>query len=81
MDLVFSARFDQSLRAAPEAVQRAFWKQAGFLLAGLDHPSLRAKKYQGATDVWQARVNRSWRFYCKIAGGAYCLVDIVMHPK
>ncbi len=81
MDLVFSARFDRSLRAAPEEVQRAFWKQAGYLLASLDHPSLRAKKYQGVTGVWQARVNRAWRFYFTIGGGAYCLVDIVMHPK
>ncbi|MGO9227677.1 MAG: hypothetical protein ACLQKA_00505 [Bryobacteraceae bacterium] len=81
MDLVFSARFDQSLRAAPEAVQRAFWKQAGFLLASLHHPSLRAKKYHAAADVWQARVNRNWRFYFKIIGSAYCLIDITMHPK
>jgi len=81
MDLVFSARFDRSLRAAPEEVQRAFWKQAEYLVASLNHPSLRAKKYQGAADVWQARVNRSWRFYFTIAGGGYCLLDITTHPK
>ncbi len=63
MDLVFSARFDQSLQAAPEEVQRAFWKQAAFLLTSLNHPSLRAKKYNSPAGVWQARVNRSWRFY------------------
>lgn len=81
MDLVFSARFDQSLRAAPQEVQRSFWKQAEFLVASLNHPSLRAKKYHGATDVWQARVNRSWRFYFKTVGDRYCLLDITMHPK
>ena len=81
MDLFLSARFDQILRAAPQEVQHAFWKQAEFLVSSLNHPSLRAKKYQGATDVWQARVNRSWRFYFKIIGGAYYLVDITMHPK
>ncbi|MGO9010021.1 MAG: hypothetical protein ACLQPN_07950 [Bryobacteraceae bacterium] len=81
MDLVFSARFDRGLRAAPEEVQRAFWKQAAFLLTSLNHPSLRAKKYNSPAGVWQARVNRSWRFYFKIIGAAYYLVDITTHPK
>jgi mRNA interferase RelE/StbE len=81
MDLVFSDRFDRSLRAAPQNVQLAFWKQAEFLVSSLNHPSLRAKKYQGATDIWQARVNRSWRFYFRIIGGTYHLLEITAHPK
>jgi plasmid maintenance system killer protein len=81
MELVFSERFDRSLRLAPPPVQRAFWKQAGFLLANLHHPSLRAKKYEGADDLWQARVNRDWRFYFRIIGNRYFLVDITAHPK
>jgi mRNA interferase RelE/StbE len=47
----------------------------------LHHPSLRAKKYEGAEDIWQARVNRDWRFYFRIAGNKYYLVDITAHPK
>jgi len=58
-----------------------FWKQAGFLLSSLHHPSLRAKKYEGADDVWQARVNRDWPFYFKIIDDKYYLVDITAHPK
>jgi len=42
---------------------------------------LRAKKYEGAEDVWQARVNRDWRFYFRIIGNKYHLVDITAHPK
>jgi len=81
MDLVFTERFDRSLRQAPPAVQRAFWKQARFLLSALTHPSLRSKKYEGAGDLWQARVTRDWRFYFKIIGDKYYLVDITAHPK
>jgi plasmid maintenance system killer protein len=81
MDLVLTERFDRSLRQAPAPVQRAFWKQAGFLLSNLNHPSLRAKKYEGTDDVWQARVNRDWRFYFRIIGSKYHLVDITPHPK
>jgi hypothetical protein len=39
------------------------------------------EKYEGADDLWQARVNRDWRFYFRIIGDKYCLVDITSHPK
>ena len=81
MQLVFTARFDRSLREASYAVQRAFWKQAQFLLRDLQHPSLRAKKYNEKNAVWQARVNREWRFYFKIIRDEYHLIDITRHPK
>jgi hypothetical protein len=42
---------------------------------------LRAKKYEGAEDVWQARVNLDWRFYFRIIGDKYHLLDITAHPK
>jgi plasmid maintenance system killer protein len=45
-------------------------------------PSVAAgKKYEGADNVWQGRVNRDWRFYFKIIGSKYHLVDITPHPK
>jgi hypothetical protein len=44
-----------------------------------DHPSLRAKKYD--TERWQARVTRDWRFYFRIEGDSYILLDIMRHPK
>jgi mRNA interferase RelE/StbE len=42
---------------------------------------LRAKKYDEATGLWQARVNRSWRFYFPIQSDTYIITDIVPHPK
>jgi hypothetical protein len=47
----------------------------------LHHPSLRAKKYSEGEDKWQARVNKSWRFYFKIVGDTYLIEDITPHPK
>jgi len=41
----------------------------------------RAKKFEDAHDVWQARVSRDWRFYFRIIDDKYCLVDITAHPK
>ncbi len=48
---------------APPAVQIAFDKQVKLLVENFRHPSLRAKKYDESRNVWQARVNRDWRFY------------------
>ena len=74
-------RFGRSYRAAPERVRKTFAKQIERLLSDLRHPSLRAKKYDEAQGVWQARVNRSWRFYFTIEEDAYVLLDITPHPK
>jgi mRNA interferase RelE/StbE len=81
MRLVYTARFRKRYAEAPVAIQRAFDKQADLLLLNLRHPSLRAKKYDEAQDIWQARVTRDWRFYFSIEGDAYILHTIRAHPK
>jgi len=63
MKLLFSPRFRKQYRGAPLHVQKAFDKQATLLVQNLRHPSLNAKKYDEARDVWQARVTRDWRPY------------------
>jgi plasmid maintenance system killer protein len=73
-------RFDRDLADAPPAIQRAFEKQLAHLLANSSHPSLRAKKYDEARDLWQARVNNDWRFYFTIEGDVYTLRTIRSHP-
>jgi mRNA interferase RelE/StbE len=81
MTLDFSPHFSRSYRKAPFEVQRALDKQSLLLLQNLHHPSLRAKKYGVAGDLWQARVNSSWRFYFTIEGEVYRLHEIRAHPK
>jgi len=81
MKLFYSARFQKSFRRAPASVQKAFAKQANLLMQNLQHPSLRAKKYDEANNIWQARVNKDWRFYFSIEGDEYWLHDIMAHPK
>jgi len=51
------------------------------LLQDLHHPSLYAKKYDEARDLWQARVNYTWRFYFRIVGDVYLMEEIKHHPK
>lgn len=81
MQLRYSAHFLRQYAAAPDAVRIRFDKQTRFLVQNLRHPSLHAKKYDEARDIWQARVNRDWRFYFQIRPGEYLLHEIKPHPK
>ena len=81
MTIVLSNRAADAIADAPAAVQKAFYKQLGFLAAHLNHPSLRAKKYDEANDIWQARVNKAWRFYFKIEDDTCLITDVIPHPK
>ena len=81
MKVIFSDRFTRSFVTAPEAIQKTFGKQLGHLLRNLQHPSLHAKKFAEARESWQARVNQDWRFYFRIEGDTYHMIDIMPHPK
>ncbi|HXF41856.1 MAG TPA: type II toxin-antitoxin system RelE/ParE family toxin [Blastocatellia bacterium] len=81
MKLEYTERFIKSLEDAPPQIRKGFYKQVRFLLEDLRHPSLRAKKYDESRNIWQARVTRDWRFYFRIAGDTYYLIDIMSHPK
>jgi mRNA interferase RelE/StbE len=81
MKVAFSDRAIEALKDTPVPVRRAFEKQIRFLVNDLHHPSLRAKKYDEGRDLWQARVNRDWRFYFTIVGNTYQIEDVISHPK
>ena len=81
MRFIFTDRFRRSYDEAPAPIKKAFDKQAAFLAVNLRHPSLKAKKYDERRAIWQARVTGSWRFYFRIGGDTYTLLDIIPHPK
>jgi hypothetical protein len=81
MKIRYSLRAAKAYSTAPPHVQKAFLKQVGFLVQNLNHPSLRAKKYDESKDRWQARINRDWRFYFNIENDTYVVLDIIPHPK
>ncbi len=81
MRLILTRQFEEDYASAPIEVQKAFDKQGRLLLQNLRHTSLRAKKFDESRGLWQARVNRAWRFYFTIEGDAYLLHTIIAHPK
>jgi plasmid maintenance system killer protein len=81
MKLFRTTHFERNYAKAPQEVQRAFDKQSWFLLQDLHHPSLRAKKYDESRGLWQARVNKGWRFYFLVRNDGYLVVDVTPHTK
>jgi mRNA interferase RelE/StbE len=81
MTLHFTERLRKSYDAAPGPVRKAFDKQTRLLAENLRHPSLRAKKFDEVRGVWQARVNRDWRFYFTIEEDVYNIIGMTANPK
>ncbi len=81
MKYLLSPRAADQYAALPDALKAKFDKQLGFLLINLRHPSLKAKKYTERAGVWQARVDRGYRFYFEIVGDTYHILTIIPHPK
>ena len=81
MTASFTLRFRKQYQQLSIERQAKLDKQLGFLLANLRHPSLRAKKYDEANDIWQARVDDGYRFYFQIDGETYLLLSIIPHQK
>ena len=81
MKIEHTLQIRREVQKFPKGIREKFYKQVEFLKNDLRHPSLRAKKYDEAADIWQARVTGSVRFYFKIEGDTYWLLNIKKHPK
>ncbi len=81
MRLHLTEQFLAQFGDAQPAVQKSVLKQLKLLEANVRHPSLHAKKFDEAEDIWQARINKSWRFYFKIQNDTYRIIEMKAHPK
>ena len=79
MRIEHTKQIRRALRKFPQEIQEAFYKQVEFLKYDIRHPSLRAKKYDEGTDIWQARVTKNVRFYFRPQGDVYILLSIRKH--
>jgi mRNA-degrading endonuclease RelE of RelBE toxin-antitoxin system len=81
MNVRLSGRAAREYESLSPALRRRAARQFAYLAANLRHPSLNAKKYDEARDVWQGRVTRDYRFYFSIDGETYRILAIRKHPK
>ena len=79
MKIRYVIRFKEQLRKLPSAIRKKFYKQAAHLVQNITYPSLHAKKYDETQDIWQARIDRRYRFYFKIKGDVYVLTELIKH--
>ncbi len=68
-------------RRLSASLQKKADKQFEYLLTDMRHPSLHAKKYRGNGELWQARIDKDWRFYFFIIEPEYIIVSVIKHPK
>ena len=81
MKVDYSERAGRTLDGLTPRLRKTVYKQVELLEQNLRHSSLRAKKYDKRQDLWQARVNKDWRFYFLVRDDVYYIVDIIPHPK
>lgn len=81
MNVRYTDRFERQYRSLPEPLKAKVDKQVRLLAENLRHPSLRAKKYDEGRGLWQARVDRRYRFYFEVQGNTCTLLSVIPHPK
>lgn len=79
MRLIVTDRARKDYKGLPQRIQKRVSKQFRMLLKDKRYPSLHAKKYEGAGQVFQARVDSNYRFYFEIHGDVYIILTIVKH--
>src|SRR3990167_7877972 len=72
MRLCYHPLLSEQLAAAPLPIRKAFDRKLHLPVRDLRHPSLPAKQYDEAKDIWQARVTR---------GMCYKFLRVVTHPR
>lgn len=81
MKVVFTEKFIRTYHSLPKEIQKKFEKQLTYLLKNFRHPSLRCKKYDEKRGIWQARLDRYYRFYFLINENTFILLEIKPHPE
>ena len=79
MKLVFTKSFKRDYQGLPDRIQSKVEKQLDFLLEDLNYPSLQAKKMEGEEGIWEARVDKNYRFTFQIEGDYYILRRVGTH--
>lgn len=71
----------KQFKKLPHDLQKKTRKQFAYLLQDPRHPSLDVKMYQGIDDLWQAGIDKGYRFYFHIINPDYIIISIINHPK
>ena len=79
MPLVITDRFHKTYRNLPPAIQKKVQKALRLLDENSRHPSVRAKKIQGTTNIYEGRIDRKYRFSFEFDGEDKILRNVDNH--
>lgn len=79
MRLTRTDPFKRFYKKLPKFVQKKADRIITLLANDLMHPSIRAKKIQGAGDIWEGRIDKFHRFTFEIRDGEILLRSIGEH--
>jgi mRNA-degrading endonuclease RelE of RelBE toxin-antitoxin system len=79
MRLTRTDPFKRSYKKLPKFVQKKTDRILILLAEDLRHPSIRAKKIQGAADIWEGRIDKFHRFTFQIIDDKIVLRSIGVH--
>ena len=79
MRLTRTDPFKSSYKKLPKFIQKKTDRILMLLGTDLRHPSIRAKKIQGAGDIWEGRIDKSHRFTFEIQDDEIVLRSIGHH--
>ena len=81
MRISFTDKAIKQYGRLPKNLQNKADKQFDYLISDIRHPSLDIKNYQGFDDLWQGRIDKSYRFYFHIVNPEYIIISVINHPK
>ncbi len=62
MRIIRLAHFKRDYKKLPPRIQKKLDEQLMFFVRDTGHPSLRARKVEGYSGCWEARITREYRF-------------------
>ena len=81
MRLFYTERFQRAYADLDDAQVELVKKALRWLTANPRHPSLRVKKMQGTSEIWEARASRSLRLTVELCGDGLLLRNIGAHDE
>ncbi|KKR51092.1 MAG: hypothetical protein UT84_C0003G0087 [Candidatus Curtissbacteria bacterium GW2011_GWA1_40_16] len=79
MRFAYTSSFKKSYKKLPKFIQKKADRVLLLLASDLRHPSIRAKKIQGAGDTWEGRIDKFYRFTFQIEADEILLRSIGTH--
>lgn len=77
--LIWTPRFERAFGALDKDTKKKVLKALYFLDQNPRHPSLQAKPVQGVKDIWEARVDLSYRMTFERQGNTLILRNVDNH--